>query len=297
MTNPTVGLIGLGLVGTALAERWRAAGWTVIGYDIAEKQRDALQQLGGNVAESAHAVFDIVDRIVLSLPTSDIAAAVLESVTVSLAGKTIIDTTTGEPDAMAALGRSVAERGGRYLDATIAGSSAQIRSGEVLVLVGGEADVIADCDPLFRTFAKDVFPVGACGAGARMKLVVNLVLGLHRAVLAEGLAFAERTGVDPRRALEVLRAGPTYSRVMDTKGEKMLAGDFTPQARLAQHLKDVRLILSTGAAAEAVLPLSTLHAELLAGLVAQGAGELDNSAIIQAFRPRTTPSPVAVAEP
>jgi 3-hydroxyisobutyrate dehydrogenase-like beta-hydroxyacid dehydrogenase len=116
-----------------------------------------------------------------------------------------------------------------------------------------------------------------------MKLVVNLVLGLNRAVLAEGLSFAKSIGVGPRQALEVLKAGPAFSRVMETKGEKMLSQDFSPQARLAQHHKDVKLMLDEAARTNLELPLSTLHEELLARLVAAGDGDLDNSAIIKAF--------------
>ena len=116
-----------------------------------------------------------------------------------------------------------------------------------------------------------------------MKLVVNLVLGLNRAVLAEGLSFAQATGVAPAKALEVLKASPAYSTVMDTKGEKMLTGDFTPQARLRQHLKDVNLILESAAASAANTPLSEWHAETLQALVDQGHGDDDNSSIIRAF--------------
>ena len=118
-----------------------------------------------------------------------------------------------------------------------------------------------------------------------MKLVVNLVLGLNRAVLAEGLALARSCGLDPSAALEILRAGPAASRVMDVKGAKMLSGDFTPQARLAQHLKDVHLILKMGQDCGARLPLSALHRDLLEGLAAQGYHDADNSAIIRAFDP------------
>jgi 3-hydroxyisobutyrate dehydrogenase-like beta-hydroxyacid dehydrogenase len=114
--------------------------------------------------------------------------------------------------------------------------------------------------------------------------VVILVLGLNRAVLAEGLAYAAACGIDPRQALEILKAGPAQSAAMDAKGEKMLNEDFTPQARLSQHLKDVRLILELGAKNEANLPLSALHCRLLEQLAQQGFGDLDNSAIIKAFR-------------
>lgn len=279
-----IGLIGAGLVGMALAERLQAAGQHVFGFDVNPERQIELRELTGQAANSANEVAARCEIIVLSLPTSGIAKDVIEQLGSAVAGKLIVDTTTGEPEEMATLGQRIADRGGRYLDATIAGSSAQVRTGEVIMIVGGETATVAECDDLFQAFASNTFHVGPVGAGARMKLVVNLVLGLNRAVLAEGLCFAERSGIDPRRALEVLRAGPAWSRVMDTKGEKMLSGDFTPQARLAQHLKDVKLILASGEHSGAQLPLSTLHASLLEGLVVKACGDLDNSAIIKAFQ-------------
>jgi 3-hydroxyisobutyrate dehydrogenase-like beta-hydroxyacid dehydrogenase len=116
-----------------------------------------------------------------------------------------------------------------------------------------------------------------------MKLVVNLVLGLNRAVLAEGLSFAQACGIDPAVALEVLAAGPAFSRVMDAKGKKMIARDFEPQARLSQHLKDVHLILAEAAKHNAKTPLSELHRALLEALDAAGFGGEDNAAIVRAF--------------
>jgi 3-hydroxyisobutyrate dehydrogenase-like beta-hydroxyacid dehydrogenase len=106
---------------------------------------------------------------------------------------------------------------------------------------------------------------------------------LHRAVLAEALAFARASGVCPETALEVLKAGASYSRVMDAKGEKMLTGDFSPEARLSQHLKDVRLILAAAAARGLAVPLSEQHRILLECAQSLGYGELDNSAIIKAW--------------
>ena len=129
-----------------------------------------------------------------------------------------------------------------------------------------------------------------CGCGARMKLVMNLVLGLNRAVLAEGLAFAEACGLDGQAALEVLQASPAHSVVMDTKGRKMLSGDYQPEARLAQHLKDVRLILEAASRSELPVPLSELHLELLEKLVERGFGNQDNSVVRLAFGKSTRPN-------
>jgi 3-hydroxyisobutyrate dehydrogenase-like beta-hydroxyacid dehydrogenase len=166
----------------------------------------------------------------------------------------------------------------------ISGSSVQLAAGDVLVMAGGDAAVFERCRELFAKIARDAVHTGPCGSGAKMKLVTNLVLGLNRAALAEGLVFADQLGVEGKQALDVLRRSMAYSRIMDTKGEKMLARDFTPQARLSQHLKDVRLML---AASSIPLPLSETHRELLEKAEVLGFGEADNSAVILGIAPRS----------
>lgn len=279
-----IGLIGLGLVGSALAARLQQAGFCVVGFDVAPARQRAHKRLGGQTAGSAAEVFATCQRVLLSLPNSAVVETVLHEAAPQLRrGLRIIDTTTGEPDATARLGARLARRGVRYLDATIVGSSAQVCAGDVLVLAGGKkADFDAARD-VFAAFAKQSFHTGPCGSGARMKLVVNLVLGLNRAVLAEGLTFAKHLGVSQKDALNVLKAGLAYSRIMDTKGDKMISGDFTPVARLSQHLKDVRLMLAAAARTGQRLPLSETHRELLERAEQLGLGALDNSAVIRAI--------------
>jgi 3-hydroxyisobutyrate dehydrogenase-like beta-hydroxyacid dehydrogenase len=185
---------------------------------------------------------------------------------------------------METFARQLAERDVAYLDATVGGSSQLARDGEAIVMCGGERAAFDQGQSLFADLARETFYCGPSGSGARMKLVVNLVLGLNRAVLAEGLAFARQLGIDGGQALEVLKAGPSWSRAMDHKGERMLTENFEPQARLTQHRKDVRLILELASESNAAVPFSSLHEELLSRLVDQGDGDLDNSAIIRAFQ-------------
>jgi 3-hydroxyisobutyrate dehydrogenase-like beta-hydroxyacid dehydrogenase len=271
----TIGLIGVGLLGSAIAARLSAAGYSVLGYDLIPDRR-----LGG-----AHSALDVARAcrtIVLCLPTSDVVAQVLGALAVS-AGTVIIDATTGEPEAMAAMGAKLAAKGIDYLDATVLGSSKVVRNGAAVVMAGGRREVFDAASPLFRTFTSRAFYLGSYGAGARMKLVANLALGLNRAVLAETLSFARACEVSPVDALEVLKAGAAYSRVMDDKGEKMLHHDFAVEAKLSQHLKDVRLILAAANAKNAKTPLSQVHRQLLERLEAAGYGEVDNSAIIMAY--------------
>jgi 3-hydroxyisobutyrate dehydrogenase-like beta-hydroxyacid dehydrogenase len=272
----TIGLIGVGLLGSAIAARLSAAGYRVLGYDLIPERR--LE------AQSAQDVADRCRTILFCLPTSDVVAQVVAALKLK-SGTTLIDCTTGEPESMAAMGTKLARAGIDYLDATVLGSSKVVRSGGAVVMAGGRREVFDAASPLFRTFASRAFYLGTYGAGARMKLVVNLALGLHRAVLAETLAFAHACEVSPADALEVLKAGAAYSRVMDDKGEKMLHHDFSVEARLSQHLKDVRLILAAAAAKHAKTPLSQVHRELLEGLEKAGYGDVDNSAIIMAYEP------------
>jgi 3-hydroxyisobutyrate dehydrogenase-like beta-hydroxyacid dehydrogenase len=181
------------------------------------------------------------------------------------------------------LGQELAARGIGYIDATVLGSSAQVREGQGIVIAGGESADVATAEELIRCFAARWFHVGPCGSGAKMKLAVNLVLGLNRAALAEGLAFAGKLGFQPELTLEILRSGAAYSQVMDAKGTKMILRDFTPQARLAQHLKDVSLVEESARRIGARVPLTARHRQLLEQLVATGHGEEDNAAIIRAF--------------
>lgn len=257
----------MGLMGTAVMRMTGAK----VGWDL-----DAGHCVGVTTAQE---VFDVCEVVFLCLPNSDIAASTLRAAALR-PGQIIIDTSTGVPEEMVGLGRELHERGVHYLDATVSGSSAQLLKKEVLVMVGGEAEVYERCRELLGSFARETMHVGPWGSGARMKLVTNLVLGLNRAALAEGLAFAQQLDLDLTLTLDVMRRSMAYSRIMDTKGEKMIHQDFEPQAKLSQHLKDVRLMLE---ASSIPLPLSETHRQLLEKAVALGFGEADNSAVIQAI--------------
>lgn len=284
MSADRVGLIGLGLLGTAIAERLQAAGLKVFGFDVDARRQTALGEAGVELGESAADVALACEKIVLSLPDSKVVRGVLEEIgTDRLSGQILLDTTTGAPSEARAFGEMLETVGGHYLDTTVGGSSEQVRLGEAIVLAGGDAVALNRCMPILRCLAHTVYRTGACGTASSMKLVLNLVLGLNRAALAEGLSLAKHSGLSTAQALEVLLAGPAHSRAMERKGDKMLHEEFTPEARLSQHLKDVHLILEEARRHGARLPLSEQHAELLEAAVAMGFGSADNSAVIKAF--------------
>jgi 3-hydroxyisobutyrate dehydrogenase-like beta-hydroxyacid dehydrogenase len=222
--------------------------------------------------------------VFLSLPNHDIVQSVMEQLTPVLRpGMIVVDTTTGSPSIVEAIAARLDAKGVYWVDATISGSSDQLYRGEVTILAGGTSIAIQRCEPLFRAIANDWMHVGPCGSGLRMKLVSNLVLGLNRAALAEGLAFADALQLDAKLTLEALRRSMAYSRMMDTKGDKMIDKDFRPQGRLSQHLKDVRLMQSESTIR---LPLTDAHQQLLEKAEGLGHGDLDNSAVILAYDER-----------
>ncbi len=295
-----IGLIGVGLLGSALAARLLRAGWTVIGFDRDPRRMAELTELGGVAAATNADVAQHTSLILLCLPDSQIVAEVLDELAPQFAaGGLIIDATTGAPEDAERQAARLAERQVEYVEATIAGSSAVVREGGALTMIGSSESTFHRLAPIVATWSTRSTHVGPCGAAARMKLTVNLVLGLHRAVLAEALSFGQALGLDPEQVLEVLMAGPAASAVMDAKGPRMIHGDFAPQARLSQHLKDVRLMRAAADRAGLTIPLTDLHYDLLTRAEQAGWGGLDNSAIVllysqmgsQGSGPESTGSP------
>ncbi|MBD3180968.1 NAD-binding protein, partial [Candidatus Poribacteria bacterium] len=275
-----IGLIGLGLVGSALTERFVKAGFDVIGHDIDKNKVKSLDEKLKEAADFPCEVAEKCSRIVLSLPNSHIVREVIEGengiIHSAKAETVIIDTTTGDPVMTAELAERLLKHHIHYIDATIAGSSQQVRSGNVILMIGGDEDIINNQIDILKSITSDLFLMGVNGKGAETKLVVNLFIGLNRLVLAEGLSLALKAGINIDMLMEVLKAGPAYSRVMDIKGDKMIKRDFTPQGKLAQHLKDVGLILEMGDRFQAKLPLSKLNFEILTQAVKDGLGDEDN---------------------
>jgi len=283
-----IGLIGIGLVGTALAENLLAAGYDVVGFARTPASRARLTRLGGRVVSAPAEVASEATRVILSLPDSDVVEQVVAGPGGLLAAsgslRLVLDTTTGEPERTEALAAQCAARRVGFVDAPISGSSEQIRRRQGVVLVGGDRAAYEACLDLIRSVAECHYYLGSAGAGARAKLASNLVLGLNRLALAEGLVFAERLGLDLCAFLAMLKTTPAYSCAMDVKGEKMLRGDFAPQSKVSQHHKDLRIILEYAARARQELPLARLHKTILERAMDAGEGELDTSAVIQVLR-------------
>lgn len=277
-----IGFVGLGLLGSSLAERLVDAGFEVYGFDKGDPKSQRVVLL-----DSLGALFETCRIVILSLPTSRDVAEVLSTAESAFdSGRhAIVDTTTGDPEAMRSFFESLQKRGVDYVEANVAGSSEAARKGEASLFLGGEPRSIERLRPVLDALSGKTFNLGGAGSASKFKLTHNLLLGLNRAALAEALSFGEALGFDKAASLEVLKQTPAFSSVMETKGERMVRSDFElPQARLSQHLKDVRLILEHAERSGARVPLSAVHRALLEDAEAAGFGQSDNSAILMAFR-------------
>lgn len=279
-----VGLVGLGLVGQALGRRLRAQGWRTLGWDIRSEARDAFAAAGGEVASDLAAMGRACEEVVLAVFDTRGVIDVLESADGLLVAdhrvQAAIDCSTGSPDELERLAARMSARNVDFIESPLSGSSEQIAAGEAVALLGGDAEAIARHADLLSRLAAQRIHVGAAGAGARAKLATNLVLGLNRAVLAEGMAFAQALGIAPDVFLKLVLATPARSTAAEVKGPLMVARDFAPRSRVRQHLKDVELMLDAAKQSGLQLPFSEIHARLMREAVAAGEGELDNAAIL-----------------
>ena len=288
-----VGVIGIGLLGQAFVHRLRGAGFEVVGFDVDPAKTATLADLGGRIALSVADLARRCDPLVLAVFSTDQVEAVVESELLPAlgegSGKIVLCASTCDPERIAALGRRVATRGLRLLETPVSGASGQVSRGEGVGLIGGDPHVVAAVEPVLRAMFPTYFHIGEIGDGGRAKLAVNLILGLNRLAVAEGLVFAQRLGLDPEAFLKVARSSAAYSQVMDIKGAKMIRGEFAAEGRISQHLKDVHLMLEQAERVKQELPLLEIHADVLEACVRHGEADLDNSAVIKEIRRRTRP--------
>jgi L-threonate 2-dehydrogenase len=285
-----IGIIGLGLMGSAMAGRLIEAGLTPVGFDIDTAKGDALKAQGGEIASSVRALASRCRIIVIAV----YSAAQVEAVLGELADgapsppPAVLCTTTCGPDEISSIGQRAADFGLSFVEAPISGTSAELRDGTASALVAGDAGAIQSVSALLKILCPRRVYVGEIGNAGRTKLAINLILQNNRAALAEGIAFAECLGLDGRAFLAAAKQSAAYSSVMDSKGEKMLARDFRPQSHIAQTLKDAELILAEAERHALRLPITLAQSELLRAAILLEGPDSDSAAVIEAIRPRST---------
>jgi 3-hydroxyisobutyrate dehydrogenase-like beta-hydroxyacid dehydrogenase len=283
----TIGLVGVGLLGTAVARRLLKAGHRVVGFDPAPDRVRALLTMGGEAATSARAVALASDAVCTLLPSLlTVEAAVLGPDGVAAAGKAgqvVVQMSTISPALSVRLAAESRARGLDFLDCPVSGASGQVARGEGMLFVGGERRVFERWRPLLEAMLPRAVYVGPAGQAMVLKLVANLLVALHSAAAAEALHLARQAGLDPAVALEVLTGSAAGSRMLEVRGPLMVRGEYPAQMKLDIFMKDLHLIQEAAAAAGAALPLTDTAERLFAAAAETGHGDEDLAVVLTAL--------------
>ena len=292
MSRPEeVGFLGVGLMGEPMARRLVHAGTPLVVWNRTPGRTRALEADGARVAGSAEEVFRRCRVVVLMLADGAAMEDVLGRGTPAFAGRvaghTVVSTGTTSPEYSRGLDADVRAAGGCYVEAPVSGSRKPAEDGELVLLPAGEPAAVAEVVRLLRPVARQAFPCGPVPNGLLTKLSVNLFLITMVTGLTESLHFADRHGLDVARVAAVLDAGPMASPVSRGKTAKLLARDFSPQAAIADVLKNNRLIAEAARKAHVASPLLDVCHALFAETLAQGFGADDMAAVVRALEART----------
>ena len=286
----TVGVVGLGLLGSAVASRLRGAGHAVVGYDIVPTCLEQLAALGGTPAKSGAEVARATEVVCTLLPSlAAVEEAILGAEGVAAGahpGQTICQMSTISPALTERLAGETGARGLTFLDCPISGTSGMVARGNGVIFVGGDRSTYERWRPLLESILPSAVHIGTVGQAMLLKLVANLLVALNSASAAEALAMATRGGLDPAAVLEVLKTGAATSRMLDVRGPMMVQGEFPAQMKLDLFMKDLHLIQEAAGAVGARLPLTDVAERLYAAAQSAGHGAEDLAVVITELQDR-----------
>jgi 2-hydroxy-3-oxopropionate reductase len=280
---PTIGFIGLGLMGKPMATNLLRAGYPVVAHSRSAGPVDALVALGATRASSPADVARQATRIITMVPDSPDVEKVLAGAqgvfSAMQKGTIIIDMSSIAPGVARALAERAQALGGTMLDAPVSGGDIGAINGTLSIMVGGEAQAFAEVRPMLEVLGNPerIVHIGAAGAGQLCKLCNQMVIGGTLAVVAEAFALARRAGVEPARVREALLGGFAQSRVLDVHGDRLIKGAFTPGFYTRLYAKDMRNVVSTLAEHQTAAPISAMVEQLVSATMAAGRGDDDNS--------------------
>jgi L-threonate 2-dehydrogenase len=284
-----VGIVGLGLLGSAVAVRLRAAGRDVVGHDVVAERQRALEAIGGRAAASAAEVAETADPICIVLPSLAAVEDVVlgaRGLAAAARGRTIVQMSTISPALTERLARECAARGVGFLDCPISGTSAMVARGDGIIFVGGDHAVYERWRPMLETILPRAIHVGVAGQAMVLKLVANLLVAVHSAAAAEALSMVERAGLDVPQALELLGSSAATSRMLEVRGPLIAKRDFPAQMKLDLFMKDLHLIREAAATLGAPVPLTDVAERLYAAAQAAGHGAEDLAVVVTALARR-----------
>jgi 3-hydroxyisobutyrate dehydrogenase-like beta-hydroxyacid dehydrogenase len=283
----TVGIVGVGLLGSAIASRFIKAGHTVVGFDILPARVAALTAMGGKAAPSIAAVAQSAEAVCTLLPSLAAAeTAVLGRDGILAGGRpglTVIQMSTISPALTERLAHEVASKGLGFLDCPVSGTTSMIERGDGSFIVGGERALYERWRPVLESALPRAVLVGRVGQAMTLKLVANLLVALHSAAAAEALTLARKAGLDLNVALDVLISSAATSAMLKVRGPMILRNEFPAQMKLDLFMKDLHLMQEAAAAVGAPLPFTDLAERLYAAAQAAGHGAEDLAVVVTAL--------------
>jgi L-threonate 2-dehydrogenase len=282
-----IGFIGLGAMGLGMATTLVQAGFAVRGYDVNPATQERFAAAGGQAVTTAAAAATGVDVLLLMVVSAEQAEAVLfegGAAAALLAGSVVMLCSTVAPAFARQLGKRLGSLGREMLDAPVSGGVARAAAGQLSIMASGSAAAFARCEPLLAVLAERVYRLGdQCGQGSTVKMVNQLLAGVHIAAAAEAMALGVKAGVDPQVLYEVISNSAGSSWMFQNRVPHMLAGDYTPLSAVEIFVKDLGIVLATGQAERFPLPLAAAAHQLFLMAAAAGYGRLDDSAVVKVF--------------
>jgi len=280
----TVGYIGLGLMGKAIARNIHKAGFQLVVHNRSRAAVDELVAEGASAAGSPAEVAAQVDVVFTNLPdTPDVEKVVLGEQGILAGARTgliFVDNSTIKPAAARTLAAQLAARGVLSLDAPVSGGDVGARNGTLAIMVGGPAEALEKVRPVFQAMGKTVTHVGEAGAGQVAKAANQIMVAAQMVAMGELLIFSQKAGVDPQKVVEAIQGGAAQCWTLDVKPARLFAGNRTPGFKAHMQAKDLNIILETAREYGIPLPSAAVDAQLYNAMLQNGMGELDNSAVI-----------------
>jgi L-threonate 2-dehydrogenase len=277
----TIGMIGLGIMGGAMTRNLIASGFSVVGFDLDERARDAAEMAGAQIATSLASMAEKATDIVVCLPS---AKAVLEVATALAAVKgrklTVAETSTLALEDKVAFAKILTGAGHIALDCPLSGTGAQAQTKDLVVLASGDHASIERLTPAFLGFSRKVQNLGDFGNGSKMKFVANLLVAIHNVAAAEALVLGMKAGLDPKQIVDVISSGAGNSRMFELRAPMMAANTYLPATmRSRTWKKDMTVIGDFAASLDCPTPLFNTTSALYEAALAMGRDAEDVAAV------------------
>ncbi len=283
-TQPTLGLIGLGIMGRPMARNLLASGYQLTVHDVSRAAVDELVARGAIGGRSPAQVAESTDVLITMLPDSPQVREVYLGADGAFdalrPGWLAVDMSSIAPSTARELAARAAEAGADLLDAPVSGGDKGAIAGTLSIMVGGSEAAFERAAPILAALGKTIVHVGPAGAGQVVKVCNQVVVAVVIEAVSEALVLGTKAGVDPARIVDVLQGGLAATRVLEMRRANMLTGTFDPGFRIRLHLKDLKNALELGREVDVALPAAALVDQLMRAMSATGRADYDHSGLI-----------------